>query len=137
VDGWVLTGDIGRIDENGYVYLVDRKDDLIISGGLNIWPTELELAISDHADVREVAVVSAPHPRWGETPVAIVVLRDQAGITEADIVALCAARLGDLKRPSRVIIRKEVLPRTPVGKVNRKLLREPFWTGVDRRVGAT
>jgi len=137
IDGWILTGDIGRIDENGYVYLVDRKDDLIISGGLNIWPAELELAISDHADVREVAVVSAPHPRWGETPVAIVVLYDHGRLTEADVIAICAKRLGDLKRPSRVIIRSEVLPRTPVGKLNRKLLREPFWSGEVRRVGAT
>jgi acyl-CoA synthetase (AMP-forming)/AMP-acid ligase II len=137
VDGWVLTGDIGRIDQNGYVYLVDRKDDLIISGGLNIWPTELELAISDHAAVREVAVIAAPHARWGETPIAIVVLHEGAVLTEADIIAICAARLGDLKRPTRVIIREEVLPRTPVGKLNRKLLREPFWAGVDRRVGAT
>jgi acyl-CoA synthetase (AMP-forming)/AMP-acid ligase II len=137
VDGWVLTGDIGRLDANGYLYLVDRKDDMIISGGLNIWPAELEIAIAAHPEVREVAVISAPHPRWGETPVAIVVLHDGATLSEAQIVATCAERLGALKRPSQVILRSELLPRTPVGKIQRKLLREPFWQGAKERMGGS
>ena len=73
VDGWVLSGDVGKIDANGYVYLTDRKDDMIISGGFNIWPAELENVISSLDGVREVAVVAAPHERWGEIPVAVVV----------------------------------------------------------------
>ena len=137
VDGWILTGDVGRLDANGYLYLVDRKDDMIISGGLNIWPAELEIAIAADPAVREVAVVSAPHPRWGETPVAIVVPHDGAVLSEDRVIALCVAQLGTYKKPSRVEIRMEPLPRTPVGKIQRKLLREPFWEGVAERVGGT
>ena len=123
VDGWVLTGDMGRLDRNGYLYLVDRKDDMIISGGQNIWPAELEIAISSLAGVREVAVVGAPHPRWGETPVAIVVPNDDADLDEGQIIAVCVEHLGSLKKPSKVIIQRDLLPRTPVGKINRKYFR--------------
>ena len=109
VDGWVLSGDIGKIDENGYVYLTDRKDDMIISGGFNIWPTELENVISNLKGVREVAVVAAPHERWGEVPVAVVVLIDGAQVSEDDIVEACKVQLGSYKRPGRVILREEPL----------------------------
>ncbi|WP_203195535.1 class I adenylate-forming enzyme family protein [Xanthobacter dioxanivorans] len=127
IDGWLVTGDVGRLDENGYLYLVDRKDDMIISGGFNIWPAELELAISTLPEVREVAVVRGPHERWGETPIAIVVLHDGELLTEEQVVDCCKERLGPLKRPTKVIFRGEPLPRTPVGKVQRKALREAFW----------
>lgn len=137
VDGWVLTGDIGRLDENGYLYLVDRKDDMIISGGLNIWPAELEIVIDAFPQVREVAVIGAPHARWGETPVAVVVLHEGAVLTEAEVVAACAERLGSYKKPSQVLLRYDPLPRTPVGKIQRKLVREPFWEGIATRVGAS
>jgi acyl-CoA synthetase (AMP-forming)/AMP-acid ligase II len=135
VDGWVLTGDIGRLDGNGYLYLVDRKDDLIISGGFNIWPAELEIAIGALPEVREVVVVSAPHPRWGETPVAIVVLHEGKRISEEEIIHTCAERLGGYKRPSRVEFRSELLPRTAVGKISRKQIREAFWEGANTRIG--
>jgi acyl-CoA synthetase (AMP-forming)/AMP-acid ligase II len=135
VDGWVLTGDIGRMDENGYLYLVDRKDDLIISGGFNIWPAELEIAIASLPEVREVVVVSAPHPRWGETPVAIVVVHENSQLSEASVIQVCAERLGGYKKPSRVDFRAELLPRTAVGKISRKEIREVFWKDVNTRVG--
>lgn len=135
VDGWVLTGDIGRIDANGFLYLVDRKDDLIISGGFNIWPAELENAIASHPEVREVAVVSAPHAHWGETPIAIVVLHQGAALAADQIIATCAARLGGYKKPSQVIFQTELLARTPVGKISRKRIREPFWDGAAQRIG--
>jgi acyl-CoA synthetase (AMP-forming)/AMP-acid ligase II len=135
VDGWVLTGDIGRLDQNGYLYLVDRKDDLIISGGFNIWPAELEIAIGSHPAVREVVVVSAPHPHWGETPVAIVVLHEGAELTEAQVIEICAKQLGGYKKPSQVVFRTDPLPRTPVGKIPRKDLRESFWRSATSRVG--
>jgi acyl-CoA synthetase (AMP-forming)/AMP-acid ligase II len=134
VDGWVLTGDIGRIDANGYLYLVDRKDDMIISGGFNIWPAELEIAIGSHPAVREVVVIGVPHPHWGETPVAIVVLNPASELTETQVIEICSRQLGGYKKPSRVIFRTEPLPRTPVGKIPRKALREPFWQGADSRV---
>jgi acyl-CoA synthetase (AMP-forming)/AMP-acid ligase II len=135
VDGWVLTGDIGKLDQNGYLYLVDRKDDLIISGGFNIWPAELEIAIAGLPEVREVVVVSAPHPRWGETPVAIVVLHEGKQLSEEGVIQTCADRLGGYKRPSRVIFQTEALPRTAVGKIARKQIREIFWEGINSRVG--
>jgi acyl-CoA synthetase (AMP-forming)/AMP-acid ligase II len=135
VDGWVLTGDIGRLDRNGYLYLVDRKDDLIISGGFNIWPAELEIAIASLPEVREVVVVAAPHPRWGETPVALVVLHEGKQISEEAVIQICSEKLGGYKRPSRVNFQSEPLPRTAVGKISRKQLREAFWVGVNTRIG--
>lgn len=134
VDGWVLTGDIGKFDENGYVYVLDRKDDMIISGGFNIWPAELENVILDHPDVVEVAVVGVPHPRWGETPLAICVVRPDATVTAADIQALCGDRLGSYKKPSEVVFRTDVLPKSPVGKLQRKVLRAPYWANATRMV---
>lgn len=129
VDGWLLTGDIGRIDENGYLYLSDRKDDLIISGGFNVWPAELELVIGDLPQVREVVVVRAPHERFGETPAAVVVLHEGATLKEDEVVEVCEKRLGKLKRPSIVVFRNEPLPRTPVGKIRRNEIRNEFWQG--------
>lgn len=129
VDGWVLTGDIGRIDENGYLYLSDRKDDLIISGGLNIWPAELEMVIGDLPQVREVVVVRAPHERFGETPAAVVVLHEGKTLQDGDVIDACEKRLGKLKRPSIVVFRDEPLPRTPVGKIQRNEVRNAFWVG--------
>ena len=127
VDGWVLSGDVGKIDENGYVYLTDRKDDMIISGGFNIWPAELENVISNLPNVREVAVVAAPHERWGEEPVAVVVANEGTKITEKNVIDICKKELGSYKRPGRVIIQAEPLPRTPVGKIQRKAVKERFW----------
>ncbi len=137
-DGFVLTGDIGRLDENAYLYVLDRKDDMIISGGFNIWPAELENVIQDHPAVIEAAVVAVPHERWGESPIALCYV-DPAGGTdvaalETEIIALCAERLGSYKKPSRVEFRTEPLPKSPVGKLQRKVLREPYWAGYDRRV---
>jgi acyl-CoA synthetase (AMP-forming)/AMP-acid ligase II len=134
IDGWVLTGDIGRFDANGFVYVLDRKDDMIISGGFNIWPAELENVILDHPDVVEVAVVGIPHQRWGEAPLAIVVVRAGVTLTAATIQSLCSDRLGSYKKPSNVEFRSEPLPKSPVGKIQRKVLRAPFWADSDRKV---
>lgn len=133
VDGWVLSGDVGKIDGNGYVYLTDRKDDMIISGGFNIWPAELENVISALKGVREVAVVAAPHDRWGEVPVAVVVANEGADLSEDEIIEACKVQLGSYKRPNRVVIRTEPLPRTPVGKIQRKAVREEFWADGEGR----
>lgn len=129
VDGWVLTGDVGRVDENGYVYLSDRKDDLIITGGFNVWPAELEMVIGDLPQVREVVVVRAPHDRFGETPAAIIVLHEGAQLTAAEVIETCERRLGKIKRPSIVEFRSESLPRTAVGKLRRSEVRKKFWEG--------
>ena len=135
VDGWVRTRDIGRIDENGFVYVLDRADDMIVSGGFNIWPAELETVIADHPDVIEVAVFAIPHERWGETPMAVCRVDPAATVTSEDIVELVRQRLGSYKKPGRVEFTSEPLPKSVVGKLLRKALREPYWAGHTQRVG--
>ena len=137
VDGFVLTGDIGRVDENGYVYVLDRKNDMIISGGFNIWPAELENVIMDHPAVIDAAVFGIPHERWGETPMAVCQTDGVTPVTEDEIVTLCQQRLGSYKKPSQVRLQTDPLPHTPVGKLARKELREPYWQGVERRVAGS
>jgi len=137
VDGWVLTGDIGMIDRNGYLYLLDRAADMIISGGYNIWPMELENAIATHPAVMEVAVFGIPDKRWGETPCAVVVPKPGKRLDEAEIAQLCGEQLGSYKKPGKVVVRAEPLPKTPVGKIKRRELREPFWAGQTRRVAGS
>jgi acyl-CoA synthetase (AMP-forming)/AMP-acid ligase II len=134
VDGWVLTGDIGRVDANGYVYVLDRKDDMIISGGFNIWPAELENVILDVPGIMEVAVFGVPDDRWGESPMALCVLEPGVRVAEQVVIDCCRERLGSYKKPSRVEFRAEPLPKSPVGKLQRKVLREPYWSGAERRV---
>jgi acyl-CoA synthetase (AMP-forming)/AMP-acid ligase II len=136
-DGWVLTGDIGMIDKNGYLYLLDRADDMIISGGFNIWPMELENAIASHPAVMEVAVFGVPDKRWGETPCAVVVPKEGKRIDEAEVVQLCVDHLGSYKKPGKVVVRDEPLPKTPVGKIKRRELREPYWKGQARRIAGS
>jgi len=137
VRGWVKTGDLGRLDDNGYLYIVDRADDMIISGGYNIYPMELENVISDHPAVLEVAVFGVPHPKWGESPYAVCVTAPDPDVSEDEIINLCADRLGSYKKPSGVRFTTDPLPKSPVGKVKRKDLREPFWEGFDRRVSGS
>lgn len=134
VDGWVLTGDIGKVDRNGFVYVLDRKDDMIISGGFNIWPAELENIILDIPGIIEVAVFGVPDERWGESPLAVCVVEQGVTVSEERVIDECRERLGSYKKPSRVEFRSEPLPKSPVGKLQRKVLREPYWAGSDRRV---
>ena len=136
-EGWVLTGDIGRVDRNGYLYVVDRKDDMIISGGFNIWPAELENVLTDHAAVLEAAVFGVPSERWGESPMAVVTVDGTTPVTEAELQQLVADRLGSYKKPVGVDIATEPLPKSPVGKILRKSLREPYWEGHTRRVAGS
>lgn len=137
VDGWVKTGDLGKLDRNGYLYVVDRADDMIISGGYNIWPAELENVIASHPAVIEVAAFGVPHEKWGESPYAVCVVNDPAAVSEAELIELVAAELGSYKKPGGVRITTEPLPKSPVGKIKRKDLREPFWAGHDRRVSGS
>lgn len=134
-DGWIRTGDIGRIDDNGYLYVVDRADDMIVSGGFNIWPAELETIIASHPAVIEVAVFGIPHERWGETPMAVCQVSDPGAICEADVIDLVVSRIGSYMKPTRVEFITDPLPKTLVGKLSRRTLREPHWQGHDRRVG--
>ncbi len=131
------TRDIGRLDANGFLYVLDRTDDMIVSGGFNIWPAELETVIADHPGVIEVAVFAIPDDRWGETPMAVVCVSDVTAVTREELIEMCRQRLGSYKKPSRVELTTEPLPKSVVGKLLRKELREPHWVGRDRRVGGT
>ena len=133
VDGWIKTGDVGRLDRNGYLYLLDRADDMIISGGYNIWPLELERVIEAHPAVTEAAVFGVPHPKWGETPLVVCVVRPGAHITEQELIARVADELGSYRKPGRVVFQNEPLLRSAVGKLDRRSMREPYWAGVERR----
>lgn len=137
VDGWILTGDVGYLDANGFLYIVDRKGATIISGGYNIWPAELEKVIEAMPDVEQVVVVPIPDDRWGETPLAICVAREGSTLSEQQIVDECRRRLGSYKKPGKVKIQTERLPMTPVGKIDRRMIKEPYWAGRTKRVAGT
>jgi acyl-CoA synthetase (AMP-forming)/AMP-acid ligase II len=126
-DGYIRTNDSGYLDARGYLYVVDRMDDMIISGGFNIWPAEIENVLAEHPAVEEVVVVGVPHPKWGETPHAVVSLRSAASATEHELIEFCRARLGSMKKPTAVILVHEPLPRSSVGKISRRDLRDLYW----------
>ncbi len=122
-DGFFITGDLGHIDERGYVYIIGRAKDLIISGGLNVYPVEVEDAINALPGVTESAVIGVPHPDFGEAVVAVVKLNAGAGMTESQMNSQLAERLAGFKRPKRVLFTDE-LPRNTMGKVQKKALRD-------------
>jgi len=128
VGGWLYTGDIATIDEDGYVEIVDRKKDIIISGGENIGSIEIENVICSHPAVLEVAVVAAPHEKWGETPAALVVLKEGQRLTEEELAAYCKQRLAGFKVP-RIIEFWDALPKGGTGKILKSQLKEKFWQG--------
>jgi len=132
IRGFIHTGDVGYLDHNGYLYMFDRKDDMILSGGFNIWPTELENVLATHEQVIEVVAFGVPHDRFGESPYAIVMVKDPALVTEQELIDMCANELGSYKKPIKVEIQTTPLPRTPVGKMSRKLIRAPYWEGTGR-----
>jgi len=122
-DGWFFTGDVGRLDEDGYLYVEDRKKDMIVSGGENIATPEVERVLYEHPEVVEAAVVGMAHPRWGEVPQAFVVLKPSSTASAEDLQAFCRERLAKFKVPAAVTFLDE-LPRTPSGKVLKRQLRE-------------
>ena len=127
-------GDVAYFDEDGFYYICDRKKDMIISGGMNIYPAEIEAALDQHPDVHDVAVFGIPSEQWGEAVHAVVVVRPGATLAEAEILAHARAVLASYKLP-RSISFADDLPRTGSGKILKRVLREPFWVGQDRRVG--
>jgi len=128
-DGWVYTGDLATVDEEGYLYLADRKHDMIVSGGLNVYPSEVERMLYQHPAVVECAVIGVPHDVWGEAVKAVVVKKEGASITEQELIAFCKERLAGYKSPKSVDF-VERLPRNLTGKVLRRVLRELYWKGV-------
>ena len=132
-DGWLRTGDAGYMDEDGYLYIHDRIKDMIISGGENIYPAEVESAICDHPDVAEAAVIGIPDDKWGEAVKAIVVMKPGKQATATDIINFTRERIAGFKTPKSVDF-LEALPRNPSGKILRRNLRDPYWAGKDRQV---
>ncbi|MGV9890896.1 acyl-CoA synthetase [Streptomyces sp. NPDC003395] len=132
-DGWFLTGDLARRRADGYVFIVDRKKDMIVSGGFNIYATEVESVLHQHPAVYEAAVIGVPDEQWGEAVKAVVVPREGAPLTADELVAFCAGRLSRMKKPRSVDF-VAALPHNPNGKIDRRALRERYWAGTDRRV---
>ncbi len=136
-EGWFKSGDAGYLDADGYLYIHDRVKDMIVSGGENVYPAEVENVLMKHDAVADVAVIGVPHEKWGETAKAIVVAAPGAAQdddTAADIIAFAKSQLATFKCPTSVDW-IDVLPRNPSGKILKKDLREPYWAGLDRRVG--
>jgi malonyl-CoA/methylmalonyl-CoA synthetase len=133
-DGFFITGDIGKVDERGYVHIVGRGKDLIITGGFNVYPKEIELAIDAVEGVQESAVIGVPHPDFGEGVTAIVVPLKDAALTEETIVANLRDKLAKFKQPKRVLFVNE-LPRNTMGKVQKNLLREQYGALYGQRQG--
>jgi acyl-CoA synthetase (AMP-forming)/AMP-acid ligase II len=132
--GWFRTGDAGYLDADGYLFLKDRIKDLLMSGGENIYPAEVENALMAHPDVLEVAVIGVPSPKWGETPLAVVVAKPGRSIDGDDLIAFAREHLAHYKCPTSVEV-VEALPRNPSGKVLKRQLRAPWWAGHERNIG--
>jgi acyl-CoA synthetase (AMP-forming)/AMP-acid ligase II len=132
-DGWLWTGDIGVRDEDGFISLVDRSKDMIVSGAENIYPTEIENALLQHPAVQECAVFGVPDDRWGEVPAAHVVLRHGHDPAPEQLVEFVAARIARYKRP-RLVKFVDALPRTAVGKIQKNLIRDAYWKGRPRKI---
>jgi len=133
-NGWLHTGDVARADERGYLYIVDRSKDMIVSGGFNIHPREVEDVISSHPDVAMVAVIGVPHEKWGEAVTALVVAKPGASPAAEALMQLVKDRKGGTHAPKQVVF-VEALPLTAVGKVDKKVLRARYWEGRERMVG--
>jgi long-chain acyl-CoA synthetase len=132
--GWFRTGDAGYLDEEGYVFLKDRIKDLVMSGGENIYPAEVENVVMAHPDVQEVAVIGVPSERWGESPIAVVAPRAGHTVDPDELIAFTRERLAHYKCPTAVQV-VDALPRNPSGKVLKRELRAPYWAGHDRSIG--
>ncbi len=133
VDGWLHTGDIGHIDAEGYLHITDRKKDMIISGGFNVYPSEVEQVIWSHPAVQDCAVIGIPDAKWGEAVKAVVELNKGQSVTAEELIALCKERLGSVKAPKSVDF-VEALPRSTIGKVLKKDLRQRYWETTDRKI---
>ena len=131
--GWHHTGDVGKRDEHGFYYIVDRKKDMIVTGGFNVFSAEVEESVMELAEIAECAVIGVPHDKWGEQVTAMVVKAKGAEIAPEKIIAHVKARIGSVKAPKEVHF-IDAIPRTPVGKMDKKKLREPFWGGAGRSV---
>jgi len=132
-DGWVYSGDYGMMDEDGFLYVVGRKKDVIISGGENIYPREIEEVLNSHPAVREVAVVGVPDEKWGEAVKAVIVLNEGTALTEQEVIDYCKQHLASYKKPKSVDFRP-ALPKSSLGKILKAKIREEFWRNRERQI---
>ncbi len=132
-EGWFRSGDVGYLDADGYLYIHDRVKDMIVSGGENVYPAEVENVLMSHPGIADVAVIGVPHEKWGETPKAVVVRKPGVEVSEQEIIDFAREKLAKFKCPTSVDW-IEALPRNPSGKILKKDLREPYWKGRERRV---
>jgi acyl-CoA synthetase (AMP-forming)/AMP-acid ligase II len=132
-DGWLHTGDMARRDEEGFLYIVDRAKDMIISGGFNVFPREVEDALFEHEAVRQAAVIGVPDDKWGEAVKAIVVLHAGKTVSEAELIQFVKDRKGSMLAPKSIEF-WETIPLTNLGKLDKKKIREPYWRGRDRQI---
>jgi long-chain acyl-CoA synthetase len=134
VDGWVRTGDAGYIDADGFLFLVDRVKDMIVTGGENVYSAEVENVLAQHAAVLECAVIGVPDERWGERVHAVIRFRPACGATEEELTAHCIRLIAGYKRPRTFEFRKEPLPLSGAGKILKTELRKSHWTSTGRAV---
>jgi long-chain acyl-CoA synthetase len=133
-NGWYHTGDMGYLDEQSRLFIVDRKKDMIISGGENVYSVEIENVLSTHPAVLEVAVVGVPDEQWGEAVKAIVVLREGVSAAPDELIGFCRGKIAGYKIPKSVDFSKEQLPKTGPGKIAKRRLRDPYWAGRERKI---
>ncbi|HYZ00205.1 MAG TPA: AMP-binding protein, partial [Candidatus Binatia bacterium] len=133
-DGWLHTGDMGSVDGEGFFFVKDRVKDMVVSGGENVYPAEVEAVLADHPDVADVAVIGVPDPTWGESVKAVVVRTQGSELSAGELVEWSRSRLAGFKRPRSVDF-TEALPRNPTGKVLKRELRDPYWAGQVRQIG--
>jgi acyl-CoA synthetase (AMP-forming)/AMP-acid ligase II len=133
-DGWLRTGDAGYLDSDGYLYIHDRMNDMIVTGGENVYASEVERVLLGHPSVADAAVVGVPDDSWGESVKAFVVRKPQADVTAADLIAFARAHIATFKAPKSIEF-VDALPRNASGKVLRRELRRPYWAGRERQVG--
>jgi len=133
-DGWMFSGDAGYMDGDGYLYIADRVKDMIVTGGENVFSIEVERALYSHPSVMQVAVIGVPSQEWGEAVHGIVVLKAGQTATQAELIAHCRKHIGGYKCPKAITFRDEPLPVGPAGKVQKNVLREPFWAGRTKKI---
>ncbi|HCI78884.1 MAG TPA: fatty-acid--CoA ligase, partial [Ktedonobacter sp.] len=133
-DGWMHTGDLATVDDENYIFIIDRAKDMIISGGENIYSVEVENALYTHPAVLEAATIGIPHPLWGEAVHAVVVLKPGMSATEEDIINHTRTQIAGYKVPRSVEFAPEALPKSGAGKILKRNLRDKYWQGQSRNV---
>ena len=133
-DGWIRTGDAGYLDEDGYAFLRDRIKDMVVTGGENVYPAEVEKVLGGHPSIREVAVIGIPDEKYGEALLAIAALKPDGRLSQEELLEFCREKIAGYKIPRQLKI-VEALPRNASGKILKTALREPYWAGKDRSIG--